>query len=96
MKALFWLSYCRHEELVGVVIIEARNLLEARMIALIESLDKFADFAEGYELSSQEAAMISSSSIGRMLPPAEVNRLITWLESEAARKGIQTDRRVVR
>jgi hypothetical protein len=96
MKSLFWLSYRRAEELVGVIIIEARNLLEARMIAVIEGLDKCADFAEGYELSPQEAAMISSQSVGRMLPPAEVNRLIAWIESEAARKSIQTDQRVIR
>jgi hypothetical protein len=96
MKSLFWLSYRQNEELVGVVIIEARNVLEARMIALIEGLDKCADFAEGYELSTQEAAMISAHTVGRMLPPAEVGRLIVWLESEAARKRIQADELVVR
>jgi hypothetical protein len=96
MKSLFWLSYRRAEELVGVIIIEARNLLEARMIAVIEGLDKRADFAEGYALSPHEAAMISSHAVGRMLPPAEVNRLIAWIESEAARKSIQTDQRVIR
>jgi hypothetical protein len=90
-KSLFWLSYGRGDELVGVVIIEARALMEARMIAAIDGLDKFAEFAEGYALGDEEAAMISPLSIGRMLPPAEVGRLMAWLESEAERKGKQTD-----
>lgn len=66
------------------------------MIALIEGLDKCADFGEGYELTPEEAAMISPHSVGRMLPPADVNRLLTWIESEAVRKGMRTDQRIVR
>jgi len=54
------------------------------LIAAIDGLDEYADFAERYELGAQEAAMISAHSVGRMLPPAEVGRLIAWIQSEAA------------
>jgi len=59
------------------------------MLALIDCLDQGAEFAEGYELNAAETAMISAHSIGRMLAPAEVSRLLAWLESEAARKNPQ-------
>ena len=88
MKSLFWLSYSRDQTLAGVLIIEARELLEARMLAAVGGLDKGADFFEGYALSEACAAMVSARSVARMLPPDEADRLITWIESEAARKGI--------
>jgi len=67
------------------VIVEARALLEARMLAAIDGLDQLADFSEGCELSAQYGATVSASLIGRMLSPGEV----AWIESEAIRKGIQ-------
>ena len=88
MKALFWLSFHRSGQFLGAVIIEARELLEARMLAAIDGLDECAEFAEGYELSPRQAAMISDHSRGRMLAPAEVSRLIAWIESEAARTNM--------
>ncbi len=88
MKPLFWLSFRRNDKFVGAVIIEARELLEARMLAAIDGLDACAEFAAGYELSAQQAGMISGQSRGRMLAPAEVSRLIAWIESEAARKDL--------
>jgi len=60
---------------VGIVVLEARELLEARMLAAIDGLDECAEFAGGYELNAEQAGMISSQSLGRMLPPAEVSRL---------------------
>jgi hypothetical protein len=90
MKPLFWLCYHRDNRLLGVAIIEARELLEARMLAAIGGFDKLADFSEGYELSAQHAAMVSANLIGRMLSPAEAGRLMAWIESEAARKNMQT------
>jgi hypothetical protein len=88
MKSLFWLSYDRDRGQTRVLIIEARELLEARMLAAVAGLDSGADFSEGYALSEQCAAMISARSKSRMLPPDEADRLMTWIESEAARKGI--------
>jgi len=89
MKPLFWLNYHRDHRLFGVVIIEARELLEARMLAAVAGLDTDADFSEGYALGVQSAAMVSASAMARMLSPDEANRLMTWIESEAARKGIE-------
>jgi len=88
MKSLFWLSYDRDQRQAGVLIIEARELLEARMLAAVAGLDKGAEFSEGYALSEACAEIISARSVARMLPPDEADRLITWIESEAARKGI--------
>ena len=91
MKALFWLSFRRSGQFLGAVIIEARELLEARMLAAIDGLDQCAEFAEGYELSGRQAAMIPDHSRGRMLAPAEVSRLIVWIESEAARTSMPSN-----
>jgi hypothetical protein len=90
MKPLFWLCYRRGERLVGVVLIEAGEMIEARMLAAITGLDRMADFAEGCELRPQHRAMVSPGLIGRMLAPEEAARLATWIESEAARKNLQT------
>jgi hypothetical protein len=89
MRSLFWLNYHRDRKPFGVVIIEARELLEARMLAVASGLDAGADFSEGYALGVQCAAMVSASSMARMLSPDEANGLMTWIESEAARKGLE-------
>ena len=90
MKSLFWLCYHRDNRLLGVVIIEARELLEARMLAAIDGIDRLANFSQGYELSAQHAAMVSPSWIGRMLTPDESGRLLAWIEAEATRKSSRT------
>jgi hypothetical protein len=88
MERLFWLCYRRANKLVGVVIIEASELLHARMLATINGLDKLADFSGGYELSAEHAAMISPRLIGRMISPEEAGGVLAWIESEAARKNV--------
>ena len=88
MKSLFWLSYHRDQKLFGVVIIEAGELLEARMLAAVDGLDKGGDFAEGHALNRHCGAMVSSRLVARMLSPDEANRLMAWIESEAARKAL--------
>jgi hypothetical protein len=90
MKPLFWLCYRRDTRLVGVVIVEAGELIEARMLAAISGLDKLADFSEGWELTAQHRAMVSANLVGRMLSPDEAARLAAWIESEAIRKNSQT------
>jgi hypothetical protein len=88
MKSLFWLNYHHGRGRAGVLIIEARELLEARMLAAVAGLDNGVKFSGGYALSEQCAAMVSVRSVARMLPLDEADRLMTWIESEAARKGI--------
>jgi hypothetical protein len=90
-KSLFWLSFQRDGRWVGVVIIEAGELLEAQMLAVIDGTDEGAQFANGYQLSAAQAALISARSVGRMLPPDEASRLLAWIESEAARTIMRTN-----
>jgi hypothetical protein len=61
------------------------------MVAAIDGLDQCAEFAQGYELSARQAAMIPDQSRGRMLAPAEVSRLIAWIESEGARTNMPSN-----
>src|SRR5262249_42138641 len=72
-------------------IIKSRGLLEAQMLAVIDGLEQGAEFRAGYELNAEQAAMISSESVGRMLRPAEVSRLISWMKSEFERKNLQSN-----
>ena len=86
MKSLFWLSYRCGNGVPGVVIVKAGTLLEARMVAAIDGIDNAAEFLEGHELSAPEAP---PNSIGRMLPPDEAHKLVSWSEAEAFRKNLQ-------
>jgi hypothetical protein len=70
---------------------EARELLEARMLAAIYGYDQLAEFTEGYEISVEQASMVTPNFIGRMLSPDDVSRLVTWIESETARKRMRTE-----
>ena len=47
-NSLFWLSFRRNGKLVGIVVLEVRELLEARMLAAIDGLGECAEFAGGY------------------------------------------------
>jgi len=44
VNSLFCLCYRRDNTFLGVVMVEARTLLEARMLAAIDGLDQLADF----------------------------------------------------
>jgi hypothetical protein len=84
MKSLFCLRYRLHNGSLGVVIIEAGTLLEARMFAAIDGLDRLGNFSEGYDLNTHRA-MVPNNAIGRMLSPGEA----AWIEGEVMRKGIR-------
>ena len=86
-KSLFWLSYRRNNGLLGVVIVHAGSLLEARMLAAIDGVDDRTHFLEGHELRTQDAP---SHAIGRMLPPDEAHKLRAWTEAEAFRKTFRS------
>ncbi len=87
MNSLFCLCYLRDNTFLGVVMVEARTLLEARMLAAIDGLDQLADFSRGFELDAEQAALVSPHSVGRMMLPDEAHRLMVWIESEASRKA---------
>jgi hypothetical protein len=52
---------------VGVAIIEASSLLEARMNAAVRSIAAGAPFAEGHEVCAKLIALVPPTQIGRML-----------------------------
>jgi len=65
--ALWWLSYHLLDGPFGVAIIKASNLDHARMIAVIDGIDKNFTFAEGHKLDDEQAAMIKPGEMGRIL-----------------------------
>ena len=89
MTSLFCLSYRRDNRPIGVVFIEARTLLEARMFAAIDGADQLADFSQGFEVDADQASSVPSASRGRMIAPEAARGLMTWIEGEAYRKGLR-------
>jgi len=65
--ALWWLSYRLLDRPFGVAIINASNLDHARMIAVIDGIDKGFTFAGGHLLDEDQAATIKPGEIGRLL-----------------------------
>jgi hypothetical protein len=77
----FWLTYGSADGLVGVVIMEARSMLQARLNAAVRTTASGVPFAEGHELSTRLMASVPPTHIGRMLSGAEAAELICWLDS---------------
>jgi len=78
----FWLTYGKAGRLIGVVIIEAPTLIQARMNAAVEGIiDAGAPFVEGHKLSAKLMASVLPSQVGRKMSGAEAAELICWLES---------------
>ena len=77
----FWLTYGSAGGLVGVVIMEAPSVLQARMNAAVQSIAAGAPFAEGHELSARLMASVPPTQVGRMLSGAEAAELICRLDS---------------
>jgi hypothetical protein len=70
----FWLTYGDTSRLIGVVIIEAPSLFEARLDAALARLDGGMSYTDGVELGAD---------LVTMLPPAQIGRLISGEEAEA-------------
>jgi hypothetical protein len=77
----FCLTYRDANRLVGVVIIEASSLPRARMNIAMRSVAVGAPFAEGYELSVRQRALVPASQIGRVLSGVEAAELLRRLEA---------------
>jgi hypothetical protein len=77
----FWLTYGSADGLVGVVIMEAPSMLQARMNAAVRNIAAGAPFADGHELSARLMASVPPTQIGRMLSGAEAAELIRRLDS---------------
>jgi hypothetical protein len=76
----FWMTYRDSGRLVGVVIMEAPSLVRAGLKA-IRGVGAGATFADGHELSADQAALVPTGKIGRMLSAGEAERLLAKLEA---------------
>jgi hypothetical protein len=73
---LYWLAYRREGKPIGVVVIGASSLADARMRAAIGEADTGADFSEGYELNRERASLVPTKQVGRMLTMEEAAKLL--------------------
>jgi hypothetical protein len=76
----FWLTYGDASRLVGVVVMEAPSMLQARMKAAVPGIDAGAPFAEGHALSAKLTASVSPTQIGRMLSRGDAAKLLARFE----------------
>ena len=81
----FWLTYGDADRFVGVAIMEAHSLLEARMNAAVRRIAAGVPFAEGHQLSPKLIALVPPTKIGRMLSRIEAIQLIRDLEDHMRR-----------
>jgi hypothetical protein len=70
---------------VGVVIIEAPSMFQARMTAVVRRFAPGVPFGEGLEVSAKMMASIPPEQIGRMLSGEEASRLILRLVDSRGR-----------
>jgi hypothetical protein len=83
----FWLTYGSADGLIGVVIMEASTLIQARMRATAQGIaGAGAPFAEGHELSANLIALVPPTQIGRMMSGTEAMQLIRRLEDRLRSK----------
>ncbi len=81
-RRLYWLTYSRAGEPIGVVIIRSGSLVDARMRVALDGLDDGVDFGEGHKLDRKRTRLVTRQEIGRMLSIEDANRLPRRLEAE--------------
>ena len=79
---MWWLTYRRSGKAVGVVVIEAPSLIDARLNAALEAVEAGVDFADGRELEAALAAHVPAEQLERMLSIEEANQLWNRLEEK--------------
>ena len=79
---MWWLTYLRSGKMVGVVVIEAPSLIDARMRAALEAVEAGVDFAEGHEIDAARSALVPAEQLERLLSIEEANRLLKWLDEK--------------
>jgi hypothetical protein len=73
---------------VGLVIIEAPSMFEARMTAVVRRLAAGVPIGESHELSARMMTLIPPALIGRMMSGAEATQLLLRLvEGRRSRPG---------
>jgi hypothetical protein len=73
---LFWLTY-RYPDgrAAGVVVIEFRALLHARLKASLAGADRELEFASGQQLDPLSAEQIPANMIGRLLDDGDLRKM---------------------
>jgi hypothetical protein len=79
---MWWLTYRRSGTAVGVVVVEAPSLIEARLRVALEAVEADVDFAEGHELDAALAALVPAEQLDRMLSIEEANQLLKRVEEK--------------
>jgi hypothetical protein len=97
---LFWLTY-HHPDGPGVVVIESRGLLHARLKASLASADRGLAFVSGHQLDPISAAQIPANMIGRFLDDGDLRKLQRMLikkkpPAPSVRRGTAAKRKAVR
>jgi hypothetical protein len=77
-----WLTYLRSGKTVGVVVIEAPSLIDARMRAALEAVEAGVDFAEGHEIDATRSALVPAEQLERLLSIEEANQLLKRLDEK--------------
>jgi hypothetical protein len=81
--SLWWLTYSKAGKVMGVVLVEAGDILQARFRANVEGIDQDADFTAGHGLDTVKAAQVPAGYVGRMLSIDEAKKLIRRFEKRA-------------
>jgi hypothetical protein len=68
---LFWLTY----RPTGVVVVESRGLLHARLMASLTGADQGLEFASGPQLDPESAGQVPANMIGRFLDDRDLQKL---------------------
>jgi len=83
---LFWIFYRNNDRPAGVVIKDAANLGDARMLAKRDGFETGVIFAEGHMLDAELSTMVAPEEIGRFLLLPEANLIIKRFEAAASAK----------
>ena len=83
---MWWLTYRKEGQLVGVAIIEAPSLYHARMRATVRGIGRAAEYFEGKEVDAEHAALVPQDCIGRLLSHEEARQLIERMGAAKAER----------
>ena len=73
---MWWLCFERDGRLVGVAIVEAYSLTDARAGAALQELAHECTFSEGHQLDARSCAQLTPDEVGWMLSTREAAKLI--------------------
>jgi hypothetical protein len=59
----------------GIVVIESRGLLHARLMASLVGADRGLEFASGQRLDPESAGQVPANMIGRLLDDGDLRKL---------------------